>query len=259
MSRSTKANKKRGGVASRIIFWLALLVFVVCLGILGFIGWGYLNGAKTYDDLEKYTEFNDQIGDLGIDWDSLKEINSDIVGWVYVPDSDINYPICWREGDDQYYLDHDFNGQYSTGLEPTFGSIFLSGSNKRDFSDNSIFIFGHNMLLTGKMFSPFSDNQGNDEWFNSHRTIYVLTEENTFTLETFAQIKVAGTADDVVYTSFGTTAQLKEYVQRVLGESIVHPNNEIDVNSIDRIFAFSTCSKPDTDNRIITYARVKSY
>lgn len=250
------AHIKKVSKATKVVIIVAAFVLVACLIPLGYIGWGYYNGASTYDKLQSYTSFDEKTEDLSVDWSGLAQINSDIAGWMYMPGTDISYPICWRQGDDDYYLDHDFNGNQSSGIEPTFGTIYLSGSNTSDFSDESNFIFGHNMLITGKMFSPFSDNQGNNDWFNEHRTIYLLTPNGNFELETFAQIKVDGAEDGIVCTSFATTQEFKDYVEKVNSSSIVTPNDWVDLNSIDKIFAFSTCSKPDTDNRIITFARV---
>lgn len=255
MANQTRKSK---GVGSKIIIFLCAVVAIVCLAIIGLFGWGYVSGAKNVEELSDYTSFDD-VSDLSVDWDSLKEINPDIVGWIYMPDTEISNPICWREGDDEYYLYHDFNGQSSDGMGPEFGTIFLSGENASDFSSNSNFLFGHNMIYTGKMFTAFSDNQGDSVWFNNHRTIYVLTPSGSYELETFAQIKVPGSSTDIVYTSFGSQEQLSEYLNRILSQNLVETGDFFDVDSVDRIFAFSTCSKPDTDNRIITYATVKSY
>ena len=66
------------------------------------------------------------MADLEVDWDALLAINPDTVGWVYVPGTNINYPIVHTDNDETY-LTRDFNGEQSWGA--TYGCIFLSAAN----------------------------------------------------------------------------------------------------------------------------------
>lgn len=254
----SKHGRKQGGLTG-ILVKIFLLIFLVSAGILGYLLSTYYTGQKVYDDLHSYTDIEaKQLGDVTIDWDSLRAINPDIVGWVYVPDTVISYPVVWKADDNSYYLTHNFNNQ-STQFGAEYGCIFLSGNNKSDWTNNSNFVFGHNMW-NGQIFSVFSDNQGNSDWFNSHRQIYIFTPEGNYSLTTYAQIKVSGMADDIVYTSFGSAKDMGEYVDQVKAQSIVTPSPAAKATSeMSRLFTFSTCSSPDDDMRIITYADVSEF
>ena len=258
MTNSEQAGKKKKK-KSNIVFRVSLTVFLICLFILAYILWTYFAGQKVYDDLKKYTDIDGKpLGEVTIDWDSLRAINPDIVGWMYMPDSVISYPVVWRENDDNYYLHHNFN-DYSTQFGAEYGCIFLSGSNKSDWSDNSNFVFGHNMY-NGTVFSVFSDEQGNSEWFNDHRYIYIFTPQGNYKLLTYTQNKVPSNASDIVYTSFPTGQQLQDYAQQRINASIVSPDPAPkDVSSMYKLFSFSTCSSPDDWYRIITFSDVLEY
>ena len=256
MAKAAHAGKRK---IANIIFRISLFVFIVCLGVLAYLFWTYYAGQKVYDDLKQYANIEGKaLGEVTIDWDSLLAKNQDVVGWVYIPDTVVSYPIVWKENDDNYYLYHNFNGT-TTQFGAEYGCVFLSGSNKNDWSDNTNFIFGHNMW-SDMVFSVFSNEQGNSEWFNNHRYAYIFTPNGNYKLLTYAQNKVPSTATDIVYTSFPTGQQLQDYAQQRINASIVTPDPAPeDVSTMFKLFSFSTCSTPDTNNRIITFSDVMEY
>ena len=72
-------------------------------------------------------------------FEELQKINPDIIGWIRVNDTNINYPLLQAEDDDTY-MNTDAEGKYSLS-----GSIFLHCANKPDFSDFNNMIYGHHM------------------------------------------------------------------------------------------------------------------
>ena len=63
-----------------------------------------------------------------IDLNALREINPDVVGWIYIPNSYINYPLM-QGTDNQFYLEHTWEGNANP-----YGSIFLEHQISPDFS-----------------------------------------------------------------------------------------------------------------------------
>lgn len=251
-------NKRKRSLFWRIVFWFAILIFILCAGVLGYLAWTYWIGQKQYDDLKGYVNVEATLSDMTVDWDALRAINPDICGWIYVPDTPVSYPICWKEGDDSYYLYHNFNNR-STQFGAEYGCIFLSGQNKKDWSDNSNLIYGHNML-NGTQFSIFSAEQGNSEWFNAHRTIYILTPDGNYKLDTYAQNKVSAITTDIVYTSFPNSEEIAKYVDARKASSLVEVNPVAkQSDKIDKLFTLSTCSSPDDNNRILTLAEKEEF
>lgn len=105
-----------------------------------------------------------------IDFKSLQAINPDIVGWLYVPGTVIDYPIMVGETDEKY-LNKDYEGNYSK-----VGSVF-SYSDTSLTNDDHIVLFAHNMI-SGQMFGglkKFKDSAYADE----HMYAYIYTPDRT--------------------------------------------------------------------------------
>ena len=75
----------------------------------------------------------------GIDFDALRAINPNVVGWIIVPGTEISYPIV-QGGDNRWYLYHTFRGELNAS-----GTIFMDFRNSADFSDEQTILHGHNM------------------------------------------------------------------------------------------------------------------
>ena len=111
---TANARPKRKKTAL-IIAIVLLLIALVAAGVLVFRYWSQQNA---YQEHETYVEVEEdpnvvKLSDLSADWDALRKINPDIVGWIYIPDSKINYPVV-QGPDNSKYLDTAFNG--SDGL-----------------------------------------------------------------------------------------------------------------------------------------------
>lgn len=255
---STQSRKK---APWRVVFWVALVVLVLSLAALAAIGLSYWSGQRAYDDIasENFSAPSDVSGatlaDFSVNWDALRAVNPDVVAWVYIPDTDVSYPIVHRDGDDSHYLTHDFNGNTRNVIGAEYGCVMLSGENAGDFSDAVSVIYGHNMA-NGSMFAllaRFTDSAT----FNAHRTFYLLTPAGNYELTSFAVDRVPGSSTDIVIPNPG---DVTAYVQARLDASTVTPDPAAPAASeIDKVFAFSTCDAPDNSYRIITFCSVTDY
>ena len=88
-----------------------------------------------------------------INFDVLYTINPNVIGWIIVPDTTINYPVA-QATDNEWYLWHTFSGQRNPS-----GAIFLDYRNNPDFSDPHTLVYGHNMQ-DGSMFSSLEGWDG---------------------------------------------------------------------------------------------------
>ena len=239
----------------RVVFWIALAVFVLSLAALAYIGYSYWQGQKSYDDIadNAFTAPESaSLADFKVDWDQLRAINPDVVGWIYMPGTEINYPIAWREGDDSYYLTHNFSGATSAEFGAEYGCIMLSGVNEPDFSDTVNIIYGHNMA-NGSMFARLTKFTDADE-FNAHRLVYLLTPQGNYLLRTFALVHVPGSSTDIIIPNFSSVDDRVAYMQDKYDRSVTAADPEgSPASEIEQTFALVTCDAADRSYRYIVY------
>ena len=102
---------------------------------------------------ETSTETEDENTVEGINFDALYTINPNVVGWIFIPYTTIDYPVV-QGADNERYLRYTFSGQRNSS-----GAIFLDYRNNPDFSDPHTLVYGHNMQ-DGSMFSSLQDWNG---------------------------------------------------------------------------------------------------
>lgn len=111
------------------------------------------NGRETEggSDQEKEKRKNTQQDPLQrrFDFAGLKEINREIVGWIYVPGTQIDYPVC-RGADDSYYLTHSAEKE-----ESVLGAVFVPPETGETLGEAHVLFYGHNMR-SGRMFGELS-------------------------------------------------------------------------------------------------------
>ncbi len=250
-------QKKKGG-PWRVVFWIALVVFIGALIALGVIAFSYWQGQDKYSSIatEAFEEPADieatALSDVVIDWDALKAINPDTVGWVYVPGTMVNYPIVHTDNNDKY-LKTDFLGE--TNWLASYGAIFLAAENAADFSDANNIVYGHHMN-DGSMFAQFADFR-DEGTFNEHRTVYIFTPERNYKLTTFSLV-VVDASDPLAQPSFADAEELQSYVQDKMDRSTVTPDPAtVAADGVEKMFAFVTCADYSaTNDRIVLFANV---
>lgn len=174
----TPENKKQNKIVYYIIMGAALLVLVASLIYLGI--YFFFSGKETSDEFKNSSPATPTVSvDLPqnpIDFEKLQAQYPDAFAWIQMPGIEqIDYPIFMSqpEADDNYYLDHNRDGE-----EDRYGEIYVQKLNYKDFSDPNTLIYGHNMS-NGDMFGKLYDGNGkqfdNKEFFEQHRTIYIYT------------------------------------------------------------------------------------
>ena len=112
---------------------------------------------------------NKEIEDNDINMQKLYEINSDIVGWIRIYNSNIDYPVMQTKNSPNYYLRKNFYKQYSY-----LGTPYLSENCDINISDNLI-TYGHH-INNSKRFAEL-ENYRKEEYYNSHKIIKLYTLE----------------------------------------------------------------------------------
>ncbi|WP_249320260.1 class B sortase [Yeguia hominis] len=173
------------------------------------------------------------------DFAALREINPDIVAWIYIEGTEINYPVVQGE-DNDYYLKHLFTGEWNGS-----GCIFLDSRNDASFADRHSIIYGHHRK-NGTMFTGL-DKYKKQEFFDDHPVALLITPEKSDKVEFFAGY-VAAPQDDAWEVGF-TDAEFEVWLRKAVNRSCF--SGEITPDVSDRILTLSTCSYEFADARFV--------
>ena len=175
-----------------------------------------------------------------VDFDGLKSVNSDVIGWIYVPDTEINYPIV-HTSDNDYYLDHLVDRTQNPA-----GAIFLDTRNPSDFSDLHSIIYGHHMK-NGSMFAALKGYKKQD-FFDGHKTGYLITQDAAYSIDFFAG-HVANVEENAWQLDFDDAADFDNWIKSL--KEISAFKSDIEPQYGDRIFTLSTCRYEFDDARFV--------
>lgn len=166
-----------------------------------------------------------------IDFEGLQEINPDIVGWIFVPGTQIDYPIC-KGSDNSFYLTHSFR-RSSNAL----GAIFVPAETSDTLEDANTIIYGHNMR-SGRMFGELS-NYAEKSFRDQYPFVYIYTPERSFTCTVYAAYRTKYNSD--VYT-IGYQTDTDSYRQWI-GTSSSHALYDCGImpSGTEQVFTLSTC------------------
>lgn len=205
----------------------------------------YNSSADSTLDAEGISSLPSDINDpISVDFNSLRSINQDVVGWIYIDSLDISYPIT-HGTDNDYYLHHTFKKTYLFS-----GSIFMDYQNIGDFSDANTILYGHNMK-DGSMFAGLK-KYTSKELYKENPYIWILTPTCNYAYRIFSLQTTA--PDSEIYTLFsGTIDQtFVDWANRMYANSSValeQPSFTAD----SKVLTLSTCTS-DGNNRIVVQA-----
>lgn len=180
--------------------------------------------------------------DVGIDFDSLKKINSDTIGFIDLNETDVKFVVV-KGNDNDYYLTHNFYKKNNKS-----GWIFADYKNKIDGSDKNIVIYGHNMK-NGTMFSKIEEMYSSN-CFSNFKYITFATEYETNLYEIFSVYQIEN-ENYYATLNFKTDIEFDLFLKKIKKRSLY--NFDIEVNSKDKIITLSTCGY-DNDHRIVIHA-----
>ncbi len=166
----------------------------------------------------------------------LYKINNDVVGWLRIADTPINYPVLQRKSDRDYYLNRDFYGKYSK-----HGSLYVREACDVFAPSDNVTIYGHNMA-DGSMFASilyFRDKA----FFNYHKYIQfdTLTERHTY--QVVCLFHTSGTYGEGfpfhLYDDFRDEAEYEEFITGIRELAIY--DSGVETQYGDKFLCLSTC------------------
>ncbi len=174
----------------------------------------------------------------------LKETNPDVIGWITIPDTHVDYPIVHTNNND-YYLDHSI-----TGSKLNSGAIFADYRNVGDFSDHNTVIYGHNMA-SGLMFADLFRFKGSG-FFSKTPYIYIQTENGIYVYRVFS-VYETNKYDPYIRTSFSSKNDFIEWAKSRQSASLRKVSYKFDGD--EQIITLSTCTNGfGDDGRLAVHA-----
>ena len=248
-------KKKYIAILLQLIFWLILIYSLIEI-----VKWYIHNkqneeimqeisSAVTVVDTNETINKNETIKEVEknykIDFNVLKQVNSDTVAFLKVNGTEIEYPIVKTTNND-FYLKHSFDKTYNAA-----GWIFCDYRNKFDKTDKNIVIYGHNRK-NGTMFSSLR-NILKKEWYNNPENlkIQLITENEEINYEVFSIYQIE---KEIYYlqTEFYNDDEYLSFIKTLKDRSI----KKFDVNLTpeNQILTLSTCAN-DNNYRVVLHAK----
>ncbi len=264
----------------KILCIILLIILIVVLVMWGHSALVEKSAAKTYEKLQESvnsdasdtktqaseteqqsTQVSENVGDTetdshkeqydipqkNLDWEELEAVNPDIYAWIYIPNTNIDYPVLQRSGDNDYYLEHNLDG--SRGKP---GCIYTEDLNSKEFTDYNTVIYGHNMK-SGAMFRTLHDFE-DKSFFDNNQYVYIYTKDRTLVYKIFAAY--TNDAKHILNSNDFTSEQgLSDYLEKVFKKAQAegYLRDDVAVTGENAILTLSTCTT-SSDKRYIVQA-----
>jgi sortase B len=171
----------------------------------------------------------------------IPDNDTDDIGWLYLPDTNINYPVMYS-GDNDFYLHRTFDGSYLYA-----GSIFMDGRCSPDFSGTVSILYGHHMN-NGSMFADVEKFM-NVAYMQSHPYGWIFTPNATYCVQFFFAARVEPT--DAIYATGLSQAQRMALLKEKSSVWL-----ETDVSESDKLLMMSTCSTAGKNLRVVVTGKL---
>ena len=245
-----KNKKKLFNVVMRIIELIFLILLVY--SSINIFKW-YNNNKENKQIINEIAEsvtINEDTNEekkYKINFEELKQKNSDTVAWLKIENTNIEFPIV-QANNNSYYLTHNFDKEYNVA-----GWIFADYKNKLDGTDRNIVVYGHNMR-NNSMFGSLKDVI-TEEWYNNEENKYItfVTENEYQTYQVFSVYQIK-TEDYYIKTEFKSN-EFTEFIDTITKRSKKYFG--INVSKEDTILTLSTCANNNKYRVVLHSVRVK--
>jgi len=258
MAARRRGKKKPMGLGSKIILIICLMVFC---------GSGYYLADYFYKAYTAQKEFG-QLKDIDISqkgiltdkgyiigkYAGLFKANSDIVGWVQIDETPVDYPVMQTKDDPEYYLYRNFKKEYSEA-----GTIFMDAASDIYRPTSNWLVYGHHMR-SGIMFHDI-EKYDNKEFYDKHPTFRFDTiykgGQGTYQVIAACYSKIYGQNEDVFkyyqYADIDNKEDFDEYVANVKAIACYETGETAEYG--DQLVTLSTCAYQTKDGRFFVVGK----
>jgi len=182
---------------------------------------------------------------INIDFNQLKNINSNTKGWIQVNGTNINYPFVQAK-DNKYYLTHSFDETYNGA-----GWVFLDYRNDINNLDKNTIIYAHGRLDT-TMFGSLKNILKSGWLNNSNNYVVKLSTETENTLWQVFSVYHIPTTSDYIQVNFSSNEEFTNWANMLINRSSHNFNTSVNEN--DNILTLSTCY--NDNEKVVLHAKL---
>lgn len=265
-----------------VVFVLALLVFLVCIGMMVYY---FINRYKDKEEINELkglitteeqtpttkntepktptsTVIDDSLDYYLIDGvvvqKKYKDVylkNHDFVGWVSSENTQLDDPVVYTPNDTGYYLRKDFNGKYNIS-----GTVFVGGDTDLVRPSENTILYGHKMSDGSKFGSIL--NYSDEDYYREHKYIQFDSLTRNGTYEVIASFKTVAHTEDENYTGFDvykginmSEERFNDYIKQCMSMNSYDTTHDL-VQYNQKLLTLSTCSYHSQNGRFVVIARL---
>ncbi len=282
MNEEKKQTKK---VWSKILYYGLLSLFgLIFIGSAIYIGtyvWGSVEAGKQYGDLQNeysapsrppITEATEPTGGTAPtdptqgtqgpteptepqilpELLSIYEKNNELVGWISMPNTVLNYPVMQSPTRPNYYLDRGFDGKYSA-----WGAIYVRETCDVFAPSDNITIYGHHMK-DGSMFAALDKFRHKSFW-EENQYIYFDTLYERHVYQVIAAFKTSANQGEGfayhLYENFQSEEEFNQFVATAKDLGKYYYYNDVPAQYGDKLITLSTCEYTLSNGRFVVIAK----
>ena len=206
--------------------------------------------VEVIEQMEEISPFNPywdyiKMSLIDVDFNELKQINPDTVGWIQVNGTNINYPFV-QANDNKYYLTHTFNKSYNSA-----GWVFLDYRNHKNELDKNNIIYAHGRL-DNTMFGSLKNILSSGWLNNSNNYVVKISTETENTLWQVFSIYHIPTTSDYIQINFNSNEDFKNWASMLINRSAYNFNTTVNEN--DNVLTLSTCY--NNNEKVVLHAKL---
>lgn len=238
-----------------------IIIWSIFFLSIGFLLWEYTADSQSnkavYETLQEEYQKAEELGEeektvlleentpiISEKYKGLMDINKDLVGWISIPNTPINYPVV-RNDNNEFYLQHDFSKAPSKA-----GAIFMDFRNVDFPSAKNTILYGHYMR-NGTMFGSLIQFK-EEEFLKSNQIISFNSIYEDIEWEIFSAY-ITDVAFNYIKTNFQSEEDYGEFLESLRKKSMFQLDTA--VSAEDQILTLSTCSYEFDNARFVIHAK----
>ncbi len=274
-SQAKQRRKKRVNTILNILLVFFILVFVGSVSYLGYYFYKIHKAQNSFDNLKAMIKdersVNPETGEDDhnpeanyITYDTIDGVevqskfvdiynaNNEFIGWLTIPDTNVDYPVMYTPNDEQKYLHLDFDQNYSSS-----GTLFVAKDANPTRPSDNVLIYGHNMKA-GTMFHSLLSYEKED-FYKEHSKFYFDTLSDNGTYEVIAAFRTKiDESDDTLFKyyecfDFNDETSFNSYVENA--KSMTPYTIPTTAEYGDKLLTLSTCAYHTNEGRYVIVAK----